>query len=1109
MIKNFLKQKKWIITGAFITIVLAFTLPFSFNEETRKADNLQQAEITSEAKKLMGTPTEAFAASIKPEAGIWTLYARLLMGNKDVEEGAKSTGQMKLMGSGGVSVDFPFTDLAQTGNDLDGNKAGEQLSALLATYSYYGYIETVSGNAIAATAVGGFYGFLRSIGSLIAGVAISISSIAEKINSALADLFMTLNPPSWVGYGTTEDLAQKNPIGKAFQSLLENLGLNNKFFRALADLSLIIFTGVLGFKLMKMLSESKFSSNLNQPLKNWIVRILVLGLFMPMLGMFLNSIIQEIQSAKEDGQLPTTIVNSYIINTRLWAATQNLAPDSTLGGGKTPNADATSAQKFIDPSYEPAKKKALIESINRMSYAAYGGKLDPGAQGMALLKEWSSNSTFNVNTYAGDVNIAKEDILMSNIPAKAPAANKGIKDPTNLSGYIWSADQNVTDENRMPTGKGTEVPFDSSATWGVEGNRTFSTQSVALLLQSELNASGAKFYAYNLAPTGVQAAAKNMTTIKTEWRTASLVGHTGLGKAGAWIAMIAESLVQGLYYLACAFVLFRISLIEYLKKTITRIFQVATLATPAAAAGLLALSLGMIGVAIMSLGLPSILIGLSRAFSKTAVGFVPSNLLIDGIENLVNALFAIGTCFFIAIPTKFTKTTPLKTMMSMPLELAYQIDKHASRIMGNRNMASRMVNGSIQGMNRELVMNGGYESGTYRELFSEAMKNAGVGRSETNGKETNTQIPNDGYNSPENNNGSYTDIPEKSGSRKYVEDIKDNRQTDDLGRLVNEKGQLISPDGKVINTRDYGYDSDGRRIDQVGRLVDEKGELIDVNGNHIKAPSSEFVDKNNTPFEKEVYGVNENGQKVDEKGRLVDENGNLIDADGNRILASDFGQDGSGRLVDDLGRLVDEDGLLVDEKGNKLDKNELGYTVGGLRVDDDGEIQENGNTGISKEEYNDSNGDLIKHSPGEQSKSIDNSLASSSIDGLGRTQNTIVDKNKRQSTKKREGTGSGSTDRKNDAKKDTLKNSNSSRENKNPKKTRKEKGKSPLMKKAVSHTAAAAKVLDNSLKEAPKGSLAHMTYATKEAVKIPVKGATTAARKYVKQNTEEKKDENN
>ncbi|HBM5653961.1 TPA: hypothetical protein LY424_002335 [Enterococcus faecium] len=902
-----LRIKRWVVRGLVIGGVLAVTLgaPFGMNDPT--PDNQDSKQETVINKNV------AYAESKPAEQGMWTLYARILMGDKEVNDSAAKTGQMNLLGQGGISADFPYSDISKQGNSIAGGNAGTQLASTLATYSYYGYIETVSGNAIASQASSILGSIGRTIGSFIGSISLILSNIAESINELLGKFFMSMNIFSLMGWGEGgSDVS--NPVSKALTSLLNNLGLNNELFKAIASLSMLFFTAILGYQGMKLLSKDGVNSKgLSPVLEKWIVRIFVLFIFLPVAGSLLGVYINGIQSAKKDGDIPTNVVSDYIINTRLWASTQNLAPSSDTGGD-VPDGKPTSEIKFVDTDYEPSKKSAMIRAINTSSYARQNNDLDSNSVGMALLKEWSSNDTFNINTYAGDVNVAENDAYMGRAPAVWTGYNLGdgkegsaIKKPTNLNGYIWSANQNVTDDNRKPDGKGTAHNFDATQPWGVANNATFSTQSVALLLQSALDTSGAKFYAYNIAPSGIQGSAKNMSTVKTEWRTASLVGHGAMGKFGSWLAMNAESIVLAVLYLACAWAMFNVNIVKAFKREFIRIWEVVLTGSLASGAGVMAISLGVVTTSLIGLQLPIFLITFIRAFGDTAVGFIPNTLVGDGVANIVRSAMILGVGYLLVFKKGEKVNNLINMLIGLPLEVAFGFDERAKLLFGNRNDAVRVVDGVSKAIKKSQGAKNPYYDGGNSSVKDMVAGGLGAVGAQKMAERL--------------NNMGDSNADAKSIADKVIPETPEGMSFNGggVGSTINNTSfkDLVRQDQLRNNSQQY--------IDHLGRMVDENGNFVDENGEILKDSK---------------YGKDAKGNFIDEKGRLVDEDGNLVDENGRRLLNGDFGHDSNGRLVDEKGRLVDEDGNLVDEFGNKLGKHSDGYNVNGDLVDEDGNIIE-------------------------------------------------------------------------------------------------------------------------------------------------------------------------
>ena len=233
--------KRWVARGLIIggTLAIALGAPFGLNDSTPNNQENSQESVTSK--------NVAYAESKQAEEGMWTLYARILMGDKEVKDSANKTGQMNLLGQGGISADFPYSDISKQGNSIAGGDAGTQLASTLATYSYYGYIETVSGNAIASQASSFLGSIGRTLGSFIGSISLILSNIAESINEMLGKFFMSMNIFSLMGWGKGgSDVS--NPVSKALTSLLNSLGLNNQLFKAIASLSMLFLTAILGYQ---------------------------------------------------------------------------------------------------------------------------------------------------------------------------------------------------------------------------------------------------------------------------------------------------------------------------------------------------------------------------------------------------------------------------------------------------------------------------------------------------------------------------------------------------------------------------------------------------------------------------------------------------------------------------------------------------------------------------------------------------------------------------------------------------------------------------------------------------------------------------------------------
>lgn len=1018
MIRTTIKKKRVLITLSSVIVLVMIMLfsPLNFgqlNKEHPAEEKLSDQAIELLDQKENDKGIAAYADSINANSQVWTLYAQLLMGDANVEEAAEGTGQVKLLGQGGVSADFPFSDITKDGNDLTGSNAGTQLASFLATYNYYGYIETVAGNTIATNVSSFFGGAARLVGSIIGGISLTLQGVAEKFNQMIANFILSLDMWSILGFGDPVE-GNTNPITKVVTSFFEALGLTNGLLKALIELMLIIVLGGFLFAIMRGLATEGFkSSRAKRAAKRIILTFVLFFVYFPMSHALVSAIIQDIKAESDEGSLAGNTVSAYIINTKLWAISQNLAPDSTLGGGQVPSANDKSPIKWVDADYEPSNKRDMISLINTQSYATQNTSLDSSVMGMALIKEWSTNDTFNINDYAGGINVAKDDSYMQNIPALAANSsypgdsekNVVLARPNKLPNYIWSADQNIEDSNRNPSGEGVvedskdngKIKFDASSQWGVQDNRTFSTQSVALLLQSELSSNGTKLYMYNLPPSGVQGMAKNMSTVKTTWRTAALVGHGALGKFGSFLAMVSESLVIAVLFFCCAWAMFTINIIEAAVTFVKRVFQTVAFSSEAAAAGGIAISIGIIFTGAVGLGLPKTLIQVTRDISEATLSLISSDLMMDGIGNLMHGLLVLFFGYLLALKKTKDGVSIVQMMVSLPLTIAMEIDKRAKIMLGYNSGLQRAAAGmpGIDGYSGSNHMNMGAKNPYYDENYGRDSE-GGEGKSHSglnSGKDILTkgleiagaktladklnsigdgdaeQITKRANDLLNRNSVSDNDRDQnKKSSRQLMEEHNKRMEEisqDPMGRLVNSEGNFVDTEGNEINDSNYGMTADGSFVDNAGRLVDEEGNLIDEQGNQLDNEAGigrsvkgnlldeegrlvdengNLIDRNGEIIEDEGYGINEDGQRIDDAGRLVNEAGELIDENGEIIDEElGYGQDANGNLVDSKHRLVDEEGNFIDLDGNAI---EDGYGMdaeGNLRDNQGRKIDEDGN----------------------------------------------------------------------------------------------------------------------------------------------------------------------
>lgn len=674
---------------------------------------------------IVQADTATNIAGGQPGYTFWRLYAMLLMDSKDTKDNAeqhvkimKDSGIVhpvaKALGDGGITADLPYTYISAQGravaraNDGDGVQ-GRMLASTLATYSHYGYLQTVSGNSIATQTAGWISGMGRFVGGILAGISIGLSFVAGLLLKAVANAIISINPMNLLGFSKTN--VAHNPISDALKNFLNNIGFNPSLFKAIAAVTMLLATTYFCYKLMKALGNDGFKSHEIAPAaKNWFVRIFILFVFFPLCGSSFSYFVKEAQKYSQDSMAFQNPVESHIIASRAWAFTQNLAPNAVNSPNNQTVPLAYAKDHYIDKTFDPSNEnvqKNIIVPINNQSYAAQG-ITNPNTRAFELLNDWISNDSFNVNTYAGDIRggTASDDTDLP-IYYGEPSKLQNVKTQTekigdktvnlpsfsnnrrqllrDLPSYIWSADQAPTESSSKPDGKSDKqnIPFDPESKLGVQNNSTFSTQTVALLLQSSFDDQGVHFYAYNIPPTGTKALAKNVSTVRTEWRTSSLLGAGMIGKFSSWLEMVVQSLTLSILILGVIYALLTQTIFDNFKLTFLRFFQTIFTANAGYAAGFIVLIIGTIMTVLMALTAPYLINPIISSISSTALGFM-TNAGMGAYTQLINCVLTLTFVYFLVFKKGKDRESPLEQLVAFPMDIAASFDEKATRLLSGR-----------------------------------------------------------------------------------------------------------------------------------------------------------------------------------------------------------------------------------------------------------------------------------------------------------------------------------------------------------------------------------------------------------------------------------------
>uniref|UniRef100_UPI003F57B96E hypothetical protein n=1 Tax=Staphylococcus shinii TaxID=2912228 RepID=UPI003F57B96E len=790
---------------------------------------------------------------------IWTIYAQFIMQTKiDEKEEKKQKEQKKswlektvhkaykgsmggIVGNGGTYLDIPYNKMYRLGNTVrkdenEKDSVGTQMASFLSTYSHYGYIKTMSGQKAVASSKDSAAGIGRGLFGGFISIALVIYAAINQLLKWFIDALISTNPIALLGIGDSE-IVDKNPISSALHHFFENIGLTSKFWDKLATAGLSIVT-IICISLIMWFVMTGSRHRAAKTLKEWIVRTLGIVVAATLVLYFSSAMAKQVKSLYDNQHIDDNIVMKYIFNTRGWAASSNLSPNG-LKSNSFPNAKADSGH--IDKDFDPIRSRDLISDINNTTYSTLYNMEDSKA-GFDLLNTWMGNNNFNVNTYIGDINRGNLPNGDDSLPAFDNYKEEfGGKDPknwenSNIEYSMWSATQNLDEELKKVDSK----YFKPEATVGVRQQDSFSTQSVVLMLQSSFDNKGASFYGYNISPTGLQGKAKNQTTVKTEWKEATLPGDGGIGVAGSYVGLASDALTVIIIGMGVFLALLSLNFFEAFKRIGINLGLVVGMGSPYALMSLVVLSI-MFVVSLLVAGMAtgvfiSLASELAKVIDKVTLGYIPSGF-IDMIVSLAKIFFAY--IFAIRKP-RSGMYPPLKSFVGFPLtSVAFPYDDKVKRMsgkMGNQGKAGfRAMGDTIKESGTDVVGAGKH---TRRSISSFAAGSAGgaIGAKYATNKRR----------SSEKNlrrHGIFSSAKETAqnahtGNRTASDNAYDNGSKKAFGDLKNQRNGYKNDESKRNELKELGYTED--EINQV--MNNEKNlNASDENGNNKEVSNNNLA----------------------------------------------------------------------------------------------------------------------------------------------------------------------------------------------------------------------------------------------------------------------------
>ena len=626
---------------------------------------------------------------------------------KEVVKDEMNKAVSSIIGDGGVSLDINYSEMSyhnkqlmgRDTSDYKGGENGQELASTFRTFSSYGYINTVSGNTMVSGGQELVSGIGRLIGGGIAFIGLILFWSIRTLSYWLLRTLSAMNPYHFMGFKQGDGLLPDNPVSRAVSKFFEGFGVNGEVITTLTELGLIIILFLLGIGVIAKLTKADFKGA-GESGKKWLVRIFVIFGVFPVFALTATGISKSVSEIAKDHDFKSSPAMSHLLDQRAWASGTNLSP-SGLNGTAHPMSKAE--EDYLDTSYVPTSNKGrnLIHQINSTAYQNLYGMTDETDISFALIGKWIKDDNFNVNTYMGDLRAGKanggELPGMSNFK-EVYAKRKGVKpsdiSKTDLKSVIWSSTQNVNKKTKDVTNEN----FDPSLTIGSMGEQAFSTQSVALMLQSSFDDMSAKFYAYNFAPTGLQGNLKNLMTVKTEWKEMTLPGDGVIGVFGSWLSLIAESIAYICIALAVILALLTTNMFAAMLAFGKQLFRALIYGSVNSAMATFLIYLGGIGSVLISVGLPGLFIKLIQSIGD-GITMATQNVIPSGFVDIITAVAMMFFAWYFSFGAKIQgteNTTPVKLIATLLVKMAMDFESRVSELDkrgGNTNLKHMATEG--------------------------------------------------------------------------------------------------------------------------------------------------------------------------------------------------------------------------------------------------------------------------------------------------------------------------------------------------------------------------------------------------------------------------------
>lgn len=253
--------------------------------------------------------------------------------------------------------------------------------------------------------------------SIALSMAAFFGSIYDAATSFLKMVFEGVKSLNWnFIFGFTKEGQATGFIGSIMQVVSEKLGFSSGLVQALRYFIItIIFISFVVFIMVAMGARSR--TRIRKGLINFVVRIVVIFVFIPVSGKFTDLIGEMASGITGDFTTPSRINSMFVLDTLDWAATTNLsfAPITN----SSPSSETLDIFKeTYKPTFENVQK--LTQSVIKRSEVA--GLTTDKTSAADLLNKVSSREVVSVNAYfarlASAQSVGSSSIAASNLPAR-------------------------------------------------------------------------------------------------------------------------------------------------------------------------------------------------------------------------------------------------------------------------------------------------------------------------------------------------------------------------------------------------------------------------------------------------------------------------------------------------------------------------------------------------------------------------------------------------------------------------------------------------------------------------------------------------------------------